>query len=1412
MCNGILFKLAVDEHQLYGSDANAQKATGHELKSLAAYFDCRIAGLHVPLSAVIDYRGYRVLAMSLVPVDRSTLAYGSDDGGRTVHDENPSLSRKMRDAAALLNLAGHACGVRQQKYLFAPCDIEGHLGKDGRMYVLDFARVFPPETPYIDAGAPRYKGGHLYRLLRPELVMQFDGGALSSDAFSGFGQNNMHADRLVRQATTFLYSVAIPRFAASMDRDPRLAHPIEVLHQLSHMLHRAGINVRFIGRVRHASSDSTFRSILMSEMLARTVKRHLWSSFRNIQQAQALPSEEPYTSLLIETFNLLIEDTRESADFWFKVKSDMQRYFGRMSLEPWELSPDYDLRRHCRIVVLIRRIASLCGVVLAPEALAALESDLLGRFVSADIVRLEPRVKSMNVVEISSAIALSMQAASLQQKPQEQERLFNLAYRKFESAANASPSNMTTHKYWALTLLSHGQIATVAQDRGRACALLAEADRRLSEVASALLLMQIGDSHATAVRLLASLTVDSRHAASLFARAVALGLAQIETASESVEQTVQHAQLYASHLTSGDQAYMVLNRVRETLVGLDPFKKLYNELSMNMMDLSNVGLDVSSCSEMCRQLVQDRDTKSLRHLIVSLHTRYAALPAAAVDTGLALLRMAEDALQIAPHDQVMLAARARIAIVMACGNPLVLGDKLEQTVLAAVREAGNCFEGQWEPVERLFKSFFESTLFLENSYRQRSSLPLLQLTASFLGEGFLLWDSNAGTHDSAWMPSSVVAERLMSSCAAVGRIGTTLLEQQTEAQGELLSRLTMPMLAAVVHGKPSERLRKMLDANVALLEVERAFGLTADSVAAVAACCNHVRTLTSARGCELAIAAVAPLLRHLHRIDLSALSELQNTSFLPQLFELNKATLEVLWLPGNSAPLTVVLPALVELQLGWKLSPEVVFSYLSHCPGLLRFVYRAKDNVSSVTLTRVPSARDGDDLCASWCRALNAMLRKNPQQQLREMAKALYRGYLSHNHNGLTVLGSALFHGGQLDGSVVQLVRKLGTELLGKCVASFVAHGQCDKLFDLLLVCDCLDVYDSSSVLGWFVYEMRSRLFEGDKTQFSKFLASVGPSRLSGVFASLNAALTERLMTYLLSEQPQQAESLFSQLLKLPQQNASTVFAEGLLLAKLLNNSEKFRDGVVSDVTRQVRELAEGEHVVAADLLLLVLRSEILQEHVASLPWSSLGSCKITFAAGLLDQPLLVKLIGLLPESLVSFAVRYNLHPREPIACVNEAVLSLIATRFPRLTSLELDLTPSLSSANVRMLMQSLPCLKVLQLRAPLVGDEGVEAIVEHGGIAVLRLQCAVRDILLSRMGSQMAHLQSLDLFDCPLVTVHGLERLVNNSTTLTCLRVQDCRHVKLDIIQTKLFVKVLSSHKQEGSGVFAAKSHVEYK
>jgi hypothetical protein len=156
---GILFKFAVDtnlrlkgyvsfDYWMYGgfrrSDHFAAKAAGHELKGLISYYSANVDGLNFPLMALIDYRGFRLIAMSIVPVNSTTLRYGSADAGSTVHADLPELNAKMEAVGRALNLKKHRSGEVE---IVGPSDIEGHLGTDGRYYVLDFARVFPPEAP-----------------------------------------------------------------------------------------------------------------------------------------------------------------------------------------------------------------------------------------------------------------------------------------------------------------------------------------------------------------------------------------------------------------------------------------------------------------------------------------------------------------------------------------------------------------------------------------------------------------------------------------------------------------------------------------------------------------------------------------------------------------------------------------------------------------------------------------------------------------------------------------------------------------------------------------------------------------------------------------------------------------------------------------------------------------------------------------------------------------------------------------------------------------------------------------------------------------------------------------------------------------------------------------------------------------
>lgn len=78
--------------------------------------------------------------------------------------------------------------------LWTATDLEGHIGLDGRLYIIDFSRSFPPEAPNTKSAfsfwwhsidISRYERSYLYHLLRPEYVKQYSK-PLCPDAFSNF--------------------------------------------------------------------------------------------------------------------------------------------------------------------------------------------------------------------------------------------------------------------------------------------------------------------------------------------------------------------------------------------------------------------------------------------------------------------------------------------------------------------------------------------------------------------------------------------------------------------------------------------------------------------------------------------------------------------------------------------------------------------------------------------------------------------------------------------------------------------------------------------------------------------------------------------------------------------------------------------------------------------------------------------------------------------------------------------------------------------------------------------------------------------------------------------------------------------------------------------------------------------------
>ena len=111
--HNIVFKFAVDCKGLYGwNDEAAATVAGHELKGLQAYFNCSLPHICLPLMALLDYRGFRLIAVSLLPLSSNSLVYGSADAGRTVHTRNPYLNTKLAAAAVMLNIKPHMGGKK----------------------------------------------------------------------------------------------------------------------------------------------------------------------------------------------------------------------------------------------------------------------------------------------------------------------------------------------------------------------------------------------------------------------------------------------------------------------------------------------------------------------------------------------------------------------------------------------------------------------------------------------------------------------------------------------------------------------------------------------------------------------------------------------------------------------------------------------------------------------------------------------------------------------------------------------------------------------------------------------------------------------------------------------------------------------------------------------------------------------------------------------------------------------------------------------------------------------------------------------------------------------------------------------------------------------------------------------------
>ncbi|KAH8279398.1 hypothetical protein KR026_008853 [Drosophila bipectinata] len=191
--NNIFFSLGFDVRDHYkelGGDAAAFVAPRYDLHGVRVYNAVDVEGLYTLGTVVIDYRGYRVTAQSIIPgilerEQEQSVVYGSIDFGKTVLS-HPKYLDRLRQAGKHLKILPHAVLNERDEpvELCSSVECKGIIGNDGRHYILDLLRTFPPDVNFlklpevqlskelVDMGFP-IEHRHKLCCLRQELLEAF---------------------------------------------------------------------------------------------------------------------------------------------------------------------------------------------------------------------------------------------------------------------------------------------------------------------------------------------------------------------------------------------------------------------------------------------------------------------------------------------------------------------------------------------------------------------------------------------------------------------------------------------------------------------------------------------------------------------------------------------------------------------------------------------------------------------------------------------------------------------------------------------------------------------------------------------------------------------------------------------------------------------------------------------------------------------------------------------------------------------------------------------------------------------------------------------------------------------------------------------------------------------------------------
>lgn len=182
--NNLFFSFAIDTPDSFKQETGPEAAptlssTNADLRNLKLLHRLDIPGLHLLNTAIIDYKGYRVLAQSIIPGILNTdhnicTIYGSIDEGKNIYknEEFHEIMKKICENFFLDDDVHFLDEKQVDVSLAGSIEVKGLLGSDRKKYVLDLMRLNPRDLNYV-AENPEDKDNFLCCVIRTELITNY---------------------------------------------------------------------------------------------------------------------------------------------------------------------------------------------------------------------------------------------------------------------------------------------------------------------------------------------------------------------------------------------------------------------------------------------------------------------------------------------------------------------------------------------------------------------------------------------------------------------------------------------------------------------------------------------------------------------------------------------------------------------------------------------------------------------------------------------------------------------------------------------------------------------------------------------------------------------------------------------------------------------------------------------------------------------------------------------------------------------------------------------------------------------------------------------------------------------------------------------------------------------------------------